>query len=115
MHYSGAPTKFDDCVLHGRGIDAELFVVEGDSAAGAVANLRDAQTQAVLPMQGKPLNALRANGERVSEYSLFKQLAAALGVPTQSRLRGYGIPSRFSIAASFFSSATMRASFSFTT
>lgn len=80
MHYSGAPSKFEDCVLHGRGSGAELFIVEGDSAAGAVANLRNAQTQAVLPMQGKPLNALRANAERVSEYSLFKQLVAALGV-----------------------------------
>ena len=80
MHYSGAPTKFEDCTRHGRGSGAELFIVEGDSAAGAVANVRDGSLQAVLPMQGKPLNALRANGERVSEYSLFKQLIAALGV-----------------------------------
>jgi DNA gyrase subunit B len=81
MHYSGKPMKFDDCVVHGRGAGSELFVVEGDSASGAVVNIRDAQTQAVLPMQGKPLNALRANGERVAEYPLFKQLIAALGVP----------------------------------
>ena len=61
MHYSGAPTKFDDTILHGQGSGAELFIVEGDSAAGGVANLCNAQTQAVLPMQGKPLNALRAD------------------------------------------------------
>ena len=80
MHYSGAPTKFEDCIQHGLGSGAELFIVEGDSAAGAVANLRNAQTQAVLPMQGKPLNAPRTSGERVTEFSLFRQLVAALGV-----------------------------------
>lgn len=72
--------KFVDCALHGRGSGAELFIVEGDSASGAVVNVSDAQRQAVLPMQGKPLNALRANGARVGEFSLFQQLVAALGV-----------------------------------
>ncbi len=80
MHYSGKPTKFEDCALHGRGSGAELFIVEGDSASGAIINIRDQQRQAVLPMQGKPLNALRASGERVAEFSLFKQLTQALGV-----------------------------------
>ena len=61
MHYSGAGTKFEDCIQHGLGSGAELFIVEGDSAAGAVANLRNAQTQAVLPMQGEPLNALQVS------------------------------------------------------
>ena len=43
---------------HGAG--CELFLVEGESAAGAVAAVRDARTQAVLACQGKPLNAWRA-------------------------------------------------------
>jgi DNA gyrase subunit B len=88
MHYSGKPMKFEDCVLHANtnanandcGTGSELFIVEGDSASGAVVNVRDTQTQAVLPMQGKPLNALRANGERVAEFSLYKQLTEALGI-----------------------------------
>ncbi len=80
MHYCGKPMKFEDCVVHGRGSGSELFIVEGDSAAAAVANIRSVQTQAVLPMQGKPLNALRANGQRVAEFPLFKQLVTALGV-----------------------------------
>jgi DNA gyrase subunit B len=80
MHFSGAPTKFEDCSLHGRDSGAELFIVEGDSASSAVTNVRNAQWQAVLPMQGKPLNAMRATGERVAEFSLFKQLVEALGV-----------------------------------
>jgi DNA gyrase subunit B len=80
MHYSGKPMKFEDCALHGRGLGTELFIVEGDSASGAVINVRDKQRQAVLPMQGKPLNAIRATGERMVEYALFKQVVSALGV-----------------------------------
>ena len=80
MHYSGKPAIFEDCAIHGATSGAELFIVEGDSASGAVANVRDVARQAVLPMQGKPLNALKATGARVVEYPLFKQLADALGV-----------------------------------
>jgi DNA gyrase subunit B len=80
MNYSGKPMKFEDCIVHGRDAGNELFIVEGDSASGAVVNIRDPQTQAVLPMQGKPLNALRATGERVAEFSLYKQLVEALGI-----------------------------------
>nr|HPG62677.1 toprim domain-containing protein [Casimicrobium sp.] len=80
MHYSGKPAVFEDCAIHGAASGAELFIVEGDSASGAVATVRDATHQAVLPMQGKPLNALKASGARVVEYPLFKQLSDALGV-----------------------------------
>jgi DNA gyrase subunit B len=80
MHYSGKPAVFEDCAIHGVASGAELFIVEGDSASGAVATVRDATHQALLPMQGKPLNALKASGERVVEYPLFKQLSDALGV-----------------------------------
>ena len=62
---------------HGAG--CELFLVEGESAAGAVAAVRDARTQAVLACQGKPLNAWRATPARVAAYPLYPQLASALG------------------------------------
>lgn len=80
MHYSGKPAKFEDSTHHGATSGAELFIVEGDSASGAVTNVRDSQRQAVLPMQGKPLNALKATGARVVEYPLFMQLTDALGI-----------------------------------
>jgi DNA gyrase subunit B len=72
--------KFEDCALHGRGLGTELFIVEGDSASSSVINVRDKQRQAVLPMQGKPLNAIRASGERVVAYALFQQIVSTLGV-----------------------------------
>ena len=75
----GGPSKLDDCLVHGSGSGAELFIVEGDSAAAAVARVRDPRMQAVLPMQGKPLNAARASRERVLEHPFFGPLTAALG------------------------------------
>jgi DNA gyrase subunit B/topoisomerase-4 subunit B len=75
----GAVSKLDDCAVHGSGSGAELFVVEGDSAAAAVARVRDPRVQAVLPMQGKPLNAVRATLRKVLEHPFFGPLAAAIG------------------------------------
>jgi DNA gyrase subunit B/topoisomerase-4 subunit B len=76
----GAPAKLADCVARGPGSGAELFVVEGDSAAAAVASVRDPATQAVLPMQGKPLNAARASRAKVLGHPFFGPLVAALDV-----------------------------------
>ena len=76
----GAPAKLADCGLHGPGSGAELFVVEGDSAAAAVFNVRDAARQAVIPMQGKPLNAVRASRTKVLAHPFFAPLLAALDV-----------------------------------
>ena len=44
-----------------------------------VANLRDGQFQAVLPMQGKPLNAIKATPEKAMNYPLFKAVMDSLG------------------------------------
>lgn len=75
------PPKLVDCRLHGRG--SELLIVEGDSAAAAVVRLRDEATQAVLPMQGKPLNAGKASKRRVEQYPLFRALSDALQYPLE--------------------------------
>jgi DNA gyrase subunit B len=68
-----------DCDVHGPGSGAELFVVEGDSAASAVAAVRNGRAQAVLAMQGKPLNAVRATDRRVAAHPFYAALTAALG------------------------------------
>lgn len=79
------PVKLDDCEVHGPGSGAELFVVEGDSASLSVSNVRDARFQAVLPMQGKPLNASRATEKKVASHALFAALTEALGVERGAR------------------------------
>lgn len=71
--------SLDDCGRHGAGSGAELFVVEGESAGAAVARVRDATFQAVLPIRGKPLNAARATAARVAAHPVYAALAAALG------------------------------------
>ena len=71
--------SFDDSRRHGAG--CELFLVEGESAAGAASAVRWAETQAVLPLQGKPLNAWRASPARVAAFPWYVQLADALGLP----------------------------------
>jgi DNA gyrase/topoisomerase IV subunit B len=73
------PPKLDDCRRHGVGSGAELFVVEGDSAATTVRIVRETETQAVLPMMGKPLNAAKASPGRLAAYPPFVALADAMG------------------------------------
>lgn len=79
MHFQSGPVKLLDCREHGPASDAELFLVEGDSASLAVARLRDPHRQAVLPMQGKPMNAVKASPRKVTENPLLGALVEALG------------------------------------
>jgi DNA gyrase subunit B/topoisomerase-4 subunit B len=83
--FPSGPVQLDDCALHGAGSHTktgatpELFVVEGESAALAVIRVRDATTQAVLPMQGKPLNAVKATEKKLAAHPLFTVLTDSLG------------------------------------
>lgn len=73
------PLKLDDCRRHGVGSGAELFLAEGDSAAGSVRIVRNPETQAVLPLQGKPMNAAKASPAKVVANPLFQALVQAMG------------------------------------
>jgi len=79
MRFPRGPIKLDDCEVHGLGSRAELFVVEGDSASQSVSRVCDATFQAVFPMQGKPMNAIRATEKKVAAHALFAALTDALG------------------------------------
>jgi len=79
MHFKNTPPTFFDSQQHGAG--CELFIVEGESAGNAVVALRDSRFQAVLPLQGKPLNAVRAGAQRARVFPFFAALQDALGVP----------------------------------
>lgn len=54
--------------------ETELFLVEGESAATAVHRVCDPEFQAVLAMQGKPMNAWKASESKVSSNPLFQEL-----------------------------------------
>ena len=75
--YPPQPLKLDDCRVHGSG--SELYIVEGDSASSAVRRVRDERHQAVLPMQGKPLNAIRATAKKVAANPWLAALTDTLG------------------------------------
>lgn len=79
MHPHAGQPPLVPCRAQGPG--TELFIVEGESAAGAVARVRDGEFQAVLALRGKPLNALRAPRGRVAGHAFFAALSTALGVP----------------------------------
>lgn len=72
-------SRLVDCDVHGAGTGAELIVVEGEAAASAVAQVRDPRLQAVLAMQGKPLNALRASDGKVASNPFLGGLTEAIG------------------------------------
>lgn len=79
MAFHSQSTKLLDCQVRGPGTDSELFIVEGDSASRSVKRMCDSRFQAVLPMQGKPLNAWKASKSAVERNSLYHALIMALG------------------------------------
>jgi DNA gyrase subunit B len=74
----GMPDKLADCATRTRD-DAELFLVEGDSAGGSARDARDPKTQAILPLRGKILNVERAAMDKVVANNEIQSLIAAIG------------------------------------
>lgn len=74
------PLQLNDCFEHGADSDAELFVVEGESGAKTVCRVRSRRNQAVLPMQGKPLNAMKAQEKDAWQNPHLSGLLRSLGV-----------------------------------
>ena len=70
--------KFVDC----RTKDAsrrELYIVEGDSAMGAVKQSRDSEYQAIMPIRGKILNCLKADYARIFKSDVIVDLIKVMG------------------------------------
>ena len=70
--------KFVDC----RTKDAsrrELYIVEGDSAMGAVKQSRDSEFQAIMPIRGKILNCLKADYDRIFKSEIITDLIKVMG------------------------------------
>ena len=60
--------------------ETAIFITEGDSASGTITKVRNAETQAVFSLRGKPLNSFGMTQEVVYKNDEFNLLQAALNI-----------------------------------
>lgn len=72
-----AQAGFKDCVASPGDI---LYIMEGKSADGSLSQIRQRQTEAILPIFGKILNVAKSNVEKAVQSKKFKFLLEVLGV-----------------------------------
>ena len=78
--------KLRDCRIHltdskhEQALESTLFITEGNSASGSITHSRDANTQAVFSLRGKPLNSFGKTKKIVYENEEFNLLQAALDI-----------------------------------
>lgn len=78
-------SKLRDCRIHfnsndPKRLDSTIFITEGDSASGSITQSRDAQTQAVFSLRGKPQNTFKKSKRVIYENEEFSLLQAALNI-----------------------------------
>lgn len=77
--------KLRDCRIHCKDKDPRsqetmIFITEGDSASGSITKSRNANTQAVFSLRGKPLNCYGLSKKVVYDNDEFNLLQAALDI-----------------------------------
>ncbi|MBA3535357.1 MAG: DNA topoisomerase IV subunit B [Tatlockia sp.] len=73
------PGKLADCLQTDLS-QAELFLVEGDSAGGSAKQARNKDFQAILPLRGKILNSWEVDSSQVLASQEIHDISVAIGI-----------------------------------
>lgn len=78
-------SKLRDCRYHfntndSHNLETMIFITEGDSASGSITQSRDAKTQAVFSLKGKPANTIKNTKSVIYENEELSLLQAALNL-----------------------------------
>ena len=86
LGFSGLPGKLADCSSK-KFEKTELFICEGDSAAGSSKMARDKEFQAILPLKGKILNVEKSNPAKAFAFEGIINIITAIGTGVKENLQ----------------------------